>query len=96
MIIAQARFELKEPLSLAAATEIFESTAPKYKGVPGLHRKIYLLSEDGGVVSALYFWENRAAAEAFYGPAWRDMVSSKYGVEPTLAYFEAPVVVENT
>lgn len=95
MIIAQVRFPRTEPISLEDVTAIFESTAPKYKGRQGLRKKIYTRSEDGLIVGALYFWDSRADAEATYTPAWREMVTSKYGTEPEITFFDAPVVVDN-
>lgn len=96
MIIAQVRFPRTEPISLEEVTAIFESTAPKYKGRQGLHKKMYTRSEDGLIVGALYFWESRADAEATYTQAWREMVTSKYGTEPEITFFDAPVIVDNT
>jgi hypothetical protein len=95
MIIAQVRFPRTEPISLEDVTAIFESTAPKYKGRQGLQKKIYTRSEDGLIVGALYFWDSRADAEATYTPEWREMVASKYGTEPEITFFDAPVVVDN-
>lgn len=96
MIIAQVRFPRSEPISLEEVTAIFESTAPKYKGRQGLHKKMYTRSEDGLIVGALYFWDSRADAEATYTQAWREMVTSKYGTEPEITFFDAPVIVDNT
>ena len=95
MIIAQVQFPRSEPISLEDVTAIFESTAPKYKGRQGLQKKIYTRSEDGLIVGALYFWDSRADAEATYTPPWREMVTSKYGTEPEITFFDAPVVVDN-
>jgi hypothetical protein len=95
VIIAQVRFPRTEPISLEDVRAIFESTAPKYRGRQGLQKKIYTRSEDGLIVGALYFWDSRADAEATYTPEWREMVTSKYGTEPEITFFDAPVVVDN-
>lgn len=95
MIIAQVRFPRTEPISLEEVTEIFRSTAPKYKGRQGLQQKVYTRSEDGLVVGALYFWNSRADAEATYTDEWRAMVTEKYGSSPEITFFDAPVVVDN-
>lgn len=96
MIITQVRFELREPMTLDAATALFESTAPRYKGRPGLQRKYYIRSDDGLSVGGLYFWDTRKHAEDTYTVAWRAMVSEKYGVAPRISYFDVPVMVDNT
>lgn len=95
MLFTQVRFRLDSPISLADATAIFESTAPKYNGHPGLLLKHYFRSEDGLTVGGLYFWENREAAEATYSGPWRAMVEEKYGAAPQIEYFESPVHVDN-
>ncbi|MFY0612552.1 MAG: monooxygenase [Hyphomicrobiaceae bacterium] len=95
MIIAQVRFPRSEPISLEDVTEIFRSTAPKYKGRQGLQKKMYTRSEDGMTVGALYFWESRADAEATYTDDWRAMVTDKYGAAPVITFFDAPVIVDN-
>ena len=63
MITAIVHFPLPAPLTLEEATEVFRSTAPIYRNVPGLVRKVYLLSEDGRTAGGVYLWETRAAAE---------------------------------
>ncbi len=96
MIMALVQFELEHPVSLDAATEMFEGSAPKYDGLPGLKRKHYLRSEDGRTVGGAYFWESRSAAEAVYSDDWKDFVTDKYGAPPVIIYFDNPVVVDNS
>jgi hypothetical protein len=86
---------LPKPLTLAEATAIFESTAPKYQGVKGLLRKNYLLSEDGSRAGGVYFWETRAAAERVYTAKWKKTVEAKYGSPATVEYLQSPVMVDN-
>ncbi len=96
MIITQVIFTLDDPISLEAATAIFESTAPKYKSRAGLERKYYIRSENGLNVGGLYFWTSRADADATYSDDWKKMVTEKYGATPVISYFDAPVSVDNT
>ena len=95
MIIALTAFALPKPLTREEARGIFMSTAPKYRGVPGLLRKHYVLSEDGKTAGGVYLWNSKAEAEALYTEAWRSFVREKYGTEPTVTYFDSPVVVDN-
>jgi hypothetical protein len=88
-------FRLREPIGRDEAKRIFLSTAPTYQGVAGLHRKCYVLSEDGSTVGGIYLWRSRADAEAMYTDAWRAFVREKYGTEPSVTYFDSPVVVDN-
>jgi hypothetical protein len=95
MTIVITRFALPARLTIEEAQEIFLSTAPLYRGRPGLVRKHYLLSDDGLTAGAVYVWESRAEAERLYTSEWRTFVSGKYGSEPSVVFFENPVTVEN-
>ena len=95
MITAFTTFTLPKPITREEARSIFLSTAPTYKGVQGLFRKIYVISEDGATVGGVYLWNSRREAEAMYTESWRSFVRQKYGTEPTVTYFESPVVVDN-
>lgn len=95
MIATLVQFILPSPISLAEATKRFESSAPKYQNLAGLLRKYYVRSEDGCIVGGIYLWESRAAAEAVYSGKWQERVKTLYGVEPTVTWFDTPVVVDN-
>jgi hypothetical protein len=95
MITVLTTFALPTPITRDEARGIFLSTAPKYRGVPGLLRKIYVLSQDGKTAGGVYLWNSRPEAEAMYTESWRSFVREKYGTDPTVIYFESPVVVDN-
>ena len=95
MITAMTTFTLPKPITREEARRIFLSTAPTYRGVPGLFRKTYVLSQDGATAGGIYLWNSKAEAEAMYTDGWRAFVREKYGTEPTVTYFESPVVVDN-
>lgn len=96
MIVTLVQIKLSKPLSLDKAQEIFVNTAPKYKKIQGLIRKYYLLSEDGKTAGGVYIWESRTAAERLYTDDWKEFVLGKYGTEPSVIYFNSPVLVDNT
>ena len=95
MITTITSFRLPKPITREEARTIFLSTAPKYRGVPGLVRKCYVLSEDGSTAGGIYLWNSRADADAMYTESWKAFVREKYGTDPTVTYFESPVVVDN-
>jgi Putative mono-oxygenase ydhR len=95
MITVITTFQLPKPITREEARSIFLSTAPKYQGVAGLFRKCYVLSQDGNTAGGIYLWNSRAEAEAIYTESWRAFVREKYGTDPSLTYFESPVVVDN-
>ena len=95
MITAFVQFKLRERMSLEKAKEFFSSLAPKYRGVEGLIRKCYLLSEDGGTGGAFYLWKSKKDAERLYTDEWKKSLFDRYGSEPSVTYFHTPVVVDN-
>jgi hypothetical protein len=95
MITALIQFKLPQPVTREEAKEIFSSTAPKYRGVHGLVRKYYLLSEDGKTAGGVYLWKSREDAERLYTDEWKRFIVFKYGAEPSVQYFATPVVVDN-
>jgi hypothetical protein len=63
MITAFVQFRLPQPVTPERAKDIFLSTAPKYRGTPGLLRKYYVLSQDGTTAGGVYLWQSRQDAE---------------------------------
>lgn len=95
MITTVVEFALPRPMTLEEAKATFESTAPKYRNLPGLLRKYYYLSEDGTKAGGIYLWRSRQDAEALYTEEWKAFVRGKYGSEPRLQFLNCPVVVDN-
>lgn len=95
MITVIVEFKLPQPMSVEQARETFLSTAPKYRGMPGLVRKYYFLSEDGAKAGGIYLWESREQAARVYTDDWKTFVRGKYGTDPSLTWLECPVVVDN-
>ena len=95
MITVITTFRLPKPVTRDEARTIFLSTAPTYQSVPGLVRKVYVLSQDGSTAGGIYLWNSRADAHAMYTESWKAFVREKYGTDPLLTYFDSPVVVDN-
>jgi hypothetical protein len=95
VITAIVQFTLPQPISREKGGEIFSGTAPKYREIPGLLRKYYLLSPDGRTAGGVYLWQSRKEAEALYNEDWRKFIREKYNTEPVVTYFESPVIVDN-
>jgi hypothetical protein len=94
MIVALVRFVLPSTTDKNTATRLFASSAESFRAVPGLLRKYYVLGEDctGG---GCYLWRSREDAESFYTVEWRRGLRARFGSEPSVEYFDAPVVVDN-
>jgi hypothetical protein len=94
MITAVVRFRLPEGTTREDAKDMFEKSAPNYRGVPGLIRKYYLYGGDrtgGGV----YLWNSREAPERFYSDAWESTIAQRYGAQPEIFFYDTSVIVEN-
>lgn len=95
MITAIVEFRLPKAITLEEARQIFLSTAPKYRGMPGLIRKYYFLTPDGTTAGGVYLWQSREDADRVYTGEWKAFVRGKYGSDPVVRYVETPVVVDN-
>lgn len=95
MITALVQFTLPQALTREQAGEAFAGSAPKYRDIPGLLRKYYLLSEDGKAAGGVYLWNSRQDADRLYTDEWKKFIRDKYGAEPSVTYFESPVIVDN-
>jgi hypothetical protein len=72
----------------------FEQALPTYRKVPGLIRKYFTVNDQG--FGGMYLWKNSAAAKAWFTAAWRAKTKATYGSEPSLTYFDAPVLLDNS
>ena len=95
MITALVQFRLPQPITREKAKDVFLGSAPKYRETPGLLRKYYVLSQDGGTADGVYLWRSREDAERLYTDEWKNVVRERYGAAPTTTFFESPVVVDN-
>jgi hypothetical protein len=95
MITTIVRFALPASATRSDVLAVYRDSTARYRDLPGLIRKYYLLDEDSRTAGAIYLWETRAAAEAIYNDEWRRSFLERYGAEPTVSYFETPVVVDN-
>jgi hypothetical protein len=81
--------------STAQLIETINATAHTYEGIPGLIRKYYGIATDGGSLVGIHLWESVAAANAFYTPDWRAMVTKRWAGPPQRHEWETPMVVES-
>jgi hypothetical protein len=95
MIVSILTYKLPKRWTLEEAAAVFQSTAPKYLGMPGLVRKHYCLNEAGDCVRGIYLWKRKADAEACYTAEWKAAVAAKYGAAPEILYAAVPVTVDN-
>ena len=95
MITTIVQFQLPVPITRNQARENFLEVAPQFHQIPGLIRKYFLLSEDGKMAGGVYLWESREDAERCYTDEFKQVIAERYGSEPSITYFESPVIVDN-
>ena len=89
------RFPLPANVPAEEVRAAFTEAAPYFRNVPGLIRKQFLLSLDGKTAGGVYLWNDEVAARSFMLERVAPMIRSKFRVEPTIEFFESPVIVEN-
>jgi hypothetical protein len=95
MTTVVTRFPLPANVPAEQIRAGFAEVAPHFRSVPGLVRKHFLLSPDGKTAGGVYLWNDEAAARSFMTERVAPMIRSKFRVEPTIEFFESPVIVEN-
>jgi hypothetical protein len=95
MIISITRFSLPQGIDLDQLRAGFCTTSPLFEDVPGLIRKHFLIAEDGRTAGGVYVWEDRESASTFLTSVVAPLIFQKFGVEPTVEFFESPLTVEN-
>jgi heme-degrading monooxygenase HmoA len=71
-------------------------TLPLYAKLPGLEFKAFSLARPDGEFGGIYFWRDRATAQAWFNPAWFERVRQERGVEGQVRYVDAWVSIDNT
>jgi len=94
MITAIVLYDLPPHIGRAECLAHYRRIAPDFLGVPGFIRKQFIYALDGAEAGGAYMWESLAAAQAFYGGAWRDGILARYGAEPRIAYYETFAVAD--
>ena len=95
MITVITRFAVPAKVNTNEMRGAFAQAAPAFRNVPHLLRKQFLLSPDGRTAGGVYLWENEAAARTFMQQHVAPMIRDKFRVEPTIEFYDSPVIVEN-
>ena len=95
MITVIAFFKIPEGMTREEIIFKFEQTTQKWRDNQDLIRKDYLIDLDRGIAGGVYLWKEKMHAEIWLGAEFRKMVKDNYGEEPTLQFFETPIVLDN-
>jgi hypothetical protein len=95
MITELILFSLPPGISREEVVAGMHEVAPRWQSEPDLIRKTFIYDVEAGQAGAFYLWKTRASAQVAHGEAWRNRIRASYGSEPTIRYFETPLVVDN-
>lgn len=95
LITVVTRFQLPAGLTADQIRSAFEEAAPAFRNVPGLVRKQFLRSKDCRTAGGAYLWDDEGAARAFMNERVAPMIRERFHVEPTIEFYDSPVIVEN-
>jgi hypothetical protein len=95
MVTSITRFQLPPGVPTEAVKKGFLEVAPHFKQPSGLLRKYFLISEDRKTGGGVYLWNSMEQARTFSEGVLRQMIRDKFHLEPSIEYFDSPVVVDN-
>lgn len=95
MITVLVQFNLPNSMTREQIEAAFSEASTMFYGIPGLIRKYFLLSEDGKTAGGMYLWNSYSDADRFYTESYKQMILTRYGSEPSITYFDSPVIVDN-
>jgi len=95
MITEVVTFKLPQGMTRDQLVANFRQTAPKWHANPDLIRKNYLYDSVNNIGGGVYLWKNMDGPRLWHDDAFCKKVIEVYGSEPTLHYYETPIVVDN-
>ena len=95
MITVVTRFDLPAGVTADQIRAAFDEAAPRFRNVPGLVRKQFLRSKDCRTAGGVYLWNDERAARAYMNERVAPMIREKFHVDPTVEFYDSPVLVEN-
>ena len=95
LITVVTRFQLPAGVTADQIRAAFDEVAPRFRNVPGLVRKQFLRSKDCRTAGGVYLWNDEHAARAFMNERVAPMIREKFHVDPTIEFYDSPVIVEN-
>src|ERR1700756_2965830 len=95
MITSITRFPLPPDVPAEAIKKGFLEVASHFTHPPGLLRKYFLVSEDGKTGGGGFLWRSMEEARTFSEGILRQMIKEKCKIDPSIEYYDAPVIVDN-
>jgi heme-degrading monooxygenase HmoA len=72
-----------------------QATVPQYEQLPGLHYKMFTLTQADAQFGGIYLWKDRSSAQNWFSPTWYERVEKERGHKADVRLFQTPIVVTN-
>ena len=95
MITEIITFAIPDGMTRDEVVASYRRSAPTWRANPDLIRKNYLFDAETRRAGGVYLWRSMEAARRARDVAWLERVRRTYGSEPTVQYFETPLVADN-
>ncbi len=95
MITDIITFDIPDGMTRDEVVTNYRRSAPTWRANPDLIRNNYLYDAEKRRGGGVYLWRSMEAARRARDAAWLDRVRRTYGSEPTVQYFETPLVADN-
>jgi hypothetical protein len=95
MITAIVRYNLPKSIDYNACLRHFKKIAPGFREAKGLVSKHFICSSRGVVAGGVYQWKTLKDAKAFYSGPWMKGIVDRYGMEPSIEYFDVFAITDN-
>jgi heme-degrading monooxygenase HmoA len=69
-------------------------TQAQYAALPGLRFKAYSFERESGAFGGVYWWRDRASAQAWFSPEWHARVQRERGARGDVLLLGAPLTVD--
>ncbi|MFN0160992.1 MAG: hypothetical protein ACKVQQ_07160 [Burkholderiales bacterium] len=95
MITELVLFDLPHGISREEVVRGMRQVSEHWRANRELVRKNFLYDPAQGQAGGAYLWPSVEAAQRGHDATWRARIKAMYGCEPTIRYFETPIIVDN-
>lgn len=95
MITEIITFSIPDEMTRDDVLANYRRSAPTWRANPDLIRKNYLYDPETRRAGGVYLWRSMEAARQARDAAWFEKVVRNYGSEPSVQYFETPLIADN-
>ena len=95
MIGVFVTFRYEDNFNEEALRAIAENARAKFEGMPGLRSKAFTINSEKREAVNFYVWDSEDAARALFTDQFREMVTNKYGVSPSIEFVQILTLVDN-